>query len=80
VDSAKVYLRMMSKESGQAAQKEQLKAEVLQELELQRKKKAGSPGCSIAEHSGSSEKRLLRSRCFVGSRLTLIRAPQEPGF
>ncbi|MDN5505653.1 MULTISPECIES: bacteriohemerythrin [Comamonas] len=39
VDSAKVYLRMMSKESGHAAQKEQLKAEVLQELELQRKKK-----------------------------------------
>ena len=39
---------------------EQLKAEVLQELELQRnkKKKAGWPGCSIAEHSGSSEKRL----------------------
>ena len=39
VDSAKVYLRMMSKESGHSAQKEQLKAEVLQELELQRRKK-----------------------------------------
>ena len=39
VDSAKVYLRMMTKESGHTAEKERLKAEVLQELELQRKKK-----------------------------------------
>ncbi|MPN58561.1 hypothetical protein SDC9_206268 [bioreactor metagenome] len=39
VDSAKVYIRMMSKESGHAAEKERLKTEVLQELELQRKKK-----------------------------------------
>jgi len=39
VDSAKVYLRMMSKESGHTAEKERLKAEVLQELELQQKKK-----------------------------------------
>ncbi len=38
VDSAKAYLRM-ARESSPAAEKERLKNEVLQELELQRKKK-----------------------------------------
>ncbi|CAB5712469.1 McHr [Delftia tsuruhatensis] len=38
VDSAKAYLRM-AREASPAAEKERLKAEVLHELELQRKKK-----------------------------------------
>lgn len=48
VDSAKAYLRM-ARESSPAAEKERLKNEVLQELELQRKKRAGWHGCSIAD-------------------------------